>query len=130
MHVTVRAEWQVAVARQKAVQIAQSVGMDALRCAYVSTAATELAENLVSHTVKGGVLSIRRILDGARSGIELVAEDEGPGIPDVLQAMQDGFSTDGGLGGGLPGTKRLMDEFEIYSEVGVGTRVVCRGWCK
>ena len=62
------------------------------------------------------------------AGIELIAEDEGPGIPDLEQAMQDGFSTNRGLGGGLPGVKRLMDEFHITSEMGTGTRIITRKW--
>lgn len=71
------------------------------------------------------MLAVRR---GGEIGIEVIAEDEGPGIPDLKAAMEDGFTTRGGLGGELPGVERLMDEFEIRSTVGVGTRVVARKW--
>ena len=64
----------------------------------------------------------------SRVGVELTLEDNGPGITDIEQAMQEGYTTSGGLGLGLPGTKRLMDEFEIASEVGRGTRVTVRKW--
>jgi len=82
------------------------------------------------HTAKGGTLSFIHICNKELSeGIEVISEDKGPGIPNIELAMQDGFSTCGGLGGGLPGVKRLMDEFEITSNE-AGTRIVARKWKK
>jgi serine/threonine-protein kinase RsbT len=92
------------------------------------TAVSELAHNLHFHTHLGGTISLAALDEGGRIGVEVVSEDQGPGIPDIDLAMQDGFSTNRGLGGGLPGVRRLMDEFSIRSEVGVGTRVVARLW--
>lgn len=93
-----------------------------------ATAVSELAANLVFHTDRGGTIAIAPIGDALRKGIEVAAEDEGPGIADLDLAMTDGFTTSGGLGCGLPGVKRLMDEFEIESAAGKGTRVVARVW--
>ncbi len=73
-------------------------------------------------------LEVVLVQHDGRRGIEVVAEDQGPGIADVPQAMQDGFSTIGGLGSGLPGVARLMDECKIASAPGVGTRIVARKW--
>ena len=81
------------------------------------------------HTTKGGTLSFIHIFNEKKQGIEVISQDEGPGIPDIPLAMQDGFSTYGGLGGGLPGVKRLMDEFEITSSE-TGTKIVARKWKK
>jgi serine/threonine-protein kinase RsbT len=67
---------------------------------------------------------------GARKGIEVIAQDHGPGIEDIEEAMRDGYTTSGGLGAGLPGTRRLVDEFEIDSERGVGTKVTIRKWLR
>ncbi len=88
-----------------------------------------LQEIFFFHTNKGGTLSFIPVRNEKIEGIEIISEDEGPGIPDIELAMQDGFSTCGGLGGGLPGVKRLMDEFEITSKE-TGTRIVARKWKK
>lgn len=95
----------------------------------VATAASELARNCVDHA-GGGSVRIDVLLDGARRGIRLAFEDNGPGIADVEQAMRDGFSSRGGLGLGLGGAKRLSHEFEIESQVGRGTRVVIARWTR
>jgi serine/threonine-protein kinase RsbT len=91
------------------------------------TAASELARNAVAHA-GGGTVRMEALVDGGRSGIRLVFEDHGPGIPDMALAMQDGFSTVGGLGLGLGGAKRLVNEFEIHSQPGEGTRVAVTRW--
>lgn len=91
------------------------------------TAASELARNAVDHA-GGGTVRMEALVDGGRSGIRLVFEDHGPGIPDMALAMQDGFSTVGGLGLGLGGAKRLVNEFEIHSQPGEGTRVSVTRW--
>ncbi len=112
--------------------LTEAVGFGQTRTSYVATAVSELANNLFFHASRGGTITLTPLKREGEIGIEVVAEDDGPGVPDVEQAMQDGFSTSGGLGGGLPGVKRLMDEFEITSTVGVGTRIVARKWqpCK
>ena len=91
------------------------------------TAASELARNAVDHA-GGGIVRMEALVDGGRSGIRLVFEDHGPGIPDMALAMQDGFSTVGGLGLGLGGAKRLANEFAIHSQPGEGTRVSVTRW--
>ena len=94
----------------------------------IATAVSELANNLFFHTSRGGTISLSVVRHNGNIGLEIMAEDEGPGIADVKLAMQDGFTTNGGLGGGLPSVERLMDEFEIKSQVGAGTRVMARMW--
>jgi len=91
------------------------------------TAASELARNAMDHG-GGGTVRMEALVDGGRSGIRLVFEDHGPGIPDMALAMQDGFSTVGGLGLGLGGAKRLANEFAIHSQPGEGTRVSVTRW--
>lgn len=95
---------------------------------YIVTSVAELANNLFLHATRGGAISVVLVQHDGRRGIEVVAEDQGPGIADVPQAMQDGFSTIGGLGSGLPSVARLMDECKIASAPGVGTRIVARKW--
>jgi serine/threonine-protein kinase RsbT len=94
----------------------------------LATAVSELAHNLVRHATRGGTITVTVLRRSDKNGIEVIAEDDGPGIPDVTLAMQDGFSSTDGLGSGLPGAKRLMDDFEITSTVGTGTRIVARKW--
>jgi serine/threonine-protein kinase RsbT len=93
----------------------------------VATAISELARNIVRYAVRGEII-LRLVQNDGKKGIEVVANDDGPGIPDVGLAMQDGYSTSGGLGLGLPGTRRLMDDFEITSDFGKGTTVTVRRW--
>lgn len=91
------------------------------------TAASELARNTVHHG-GGGTACLEVLGDGGRVGLRLTFQDDGPGIPDVALAMQDGYSTGGGLGLGLGGARRLTNEFEIISRVGAGTRVTVIKW--
>jgi serine/threonine-protein kinase RsbT len=95
--------------------------------AKVLTAAVELGTNIVKYAGRG-VVRARWVVQGARRGVELEAVDEGPGIADPGQAMRDRFSTSGTLGLGLPGVRRLMDDFHLDSEPGRGTRVKARKW--
>ncbi len=126
--VTVVEEHQVALARQTARRISEESGFGRAATYYIATCVSELANNLFLHTTRGGTVTIAIIECGGRKGIEVVVEDCGPGIPDLEMVMRDGFSTNGGLGGGLPGSTRLMDEFEITSTVGEGTRIIARKW--
>ncbi len=93
----------------------------------VATAVSELARNIVEYARRGEIV-FREISRGEERGICIIARDEGPGIVDVAQAMQDGYSSRKSLGLGLPGTKRIVDEFEIVSQVGSGTTVTIKKW--
>jgi len=117
----IRAEIDVAEARQQARLLAERHGFSRVRAYGLATAVSELANNLVFHASRGG----RIALAAHERRIELVAEDDGPGIADLALAMEDGYSTVGSLGCGLPGTQRLVDQFAITSAPGQGTRVEC-----
>jgi serine/threonine-protein kinase RsbT len=114
-------------ARRVARQLATEVGFSSTEATLVATAISELARNIVSYAGTGRV-KVRKEFRGTRTGITVVAEDEGPGIADIARAMQDGYSTGKGLGLGLPGTRRLMDELDVASTLGVGTRVTATKW--
>lgn len=105
-------------------------GLSPLLAAHVATAASELANNLWMHTTRGGTITLRLLVQPTRRGVELLSGDQGPGIADLALAQQEGYSTGGGLGCGLPGVRRLMDEFEIRSLPGVGTWVRACKWTK
>ena len=125
---TIRSELDTITARQFAKREAERMGFRSAKTYRLATAVSELANNLRFHAYPGGTIRIVGVTDGGRIGIEIISEDQGPGIPDMDLAMQDGYSTNKGLGAGLPGARRLMDEFEIESRVGVGTRIVARMW--
>src|SRR2546422_2607801 len=93
----------------------------------VATAISELARNIIRYARRGEII-LRQAQDGGVPGIVIIARDEGPGIPDVNRAMEQGYSTSGGLGLGLPGVRRIMDEFGIVTEVGKGTVVTVVKW--
>lgn len=107
--------------------MASQCGFPATDMAVVATAISELARNIVRYAARGEII-MRLVQNNGKKGIEVVAADGGPGIPDVGLAMQDGYSTSGGLGLGLPGTRRLMDDFEITSDFGKGTTITVRRW--
>lgn len=117
----------IVAARTHARELAVVMGFSSGEIAIVATAVSELARNLVAYA-RGGRMQLRPVQNGVRRGLVVIAEDSGPGIEDLTLAMRDGFSTAGGLGLGLPGVRRLMDEFEIQSEVGKGTRVTTKKW--
>lgn len=93
----------------------------------IVTAASELARNTIDYG-RGGTLRIEMVAEGGRQALRLTFEDKGPGIADIDMAMRDGFTTGGGLGLGLSGAKRLVNEFDIHSVVGEGTRVRVTRW--
>ncbi|HYI72777.1 MAG TPA: anti-sigma regulatory factor [Skermanella sp.] len=126
--VKVAVESDVSHARRLAFDLASRIGFGRPAIHRLATVVSELGNNLVFHTTGGGQVSLNPLHHGGRWGIELVVEDAGPGIADLALAMTDGYSTNRGLGGGLPGSRRLMDEFEIESAPGRGTRVVARLW--
>jgi serine/threonine-protein kinase RsbT len=93
----------------------------------IVTAASELARNTVIYG-RGGTVRLEALQEGVRRGLRLIFEDQGPGIPDIELALKDGYTTGGGLGLGLSGSKRLSNEFEIESKTGQGTRVTIARW--
>ena len=125
---SVRLESDILAARQHGREVAEQVGFGGSDLALIATAISEVARNIVVHA-GGGAILISELADG-RAGIEIVARDDGPGILDVDLAMQDGYSTVASLGLGLPGARRLMDEFTIESQEGHGTTVVMRKWVR
>lgn len=108
-------------------EYAESAGFSTVKQYMVATAVSELATNIFFYAGHGSV-RIKMLETGNRKGIEVCAKDNGPGIADLNLALEDDYSTSGGLGVGLPGTRRLMDEFEINSDPGRGTRVIIRKW--
>jgi serine/threonine-protein kinase RsbT len=125
--VTINSERDIVVARQKGRAIAIELGFSVGNAALIATTISELARNIVTYAGKGEILiCVARLSD--RSGITIVATDSGPGIADLTLALRDGFSTSGGLGIGLPGVRRLMDEFDINSQAGRGTTITVTKW--
>jgi serine/threonine-protein kinase RsbT len=125
--ILVRSDLDIVNARVAGRDLAKALGFGVIDQARVATAISELARNIVLYAGEGEVI-LRRVQANRRLGLEAVCVDQGPGIPDVALAMRGGYSTSNGLGMGLPGTKRLMDEFEIESVVGEGTKVTIRKW--
>ena len=117
----------VVMVRQAVRRRAIDLGFSLVDQTKIVTAASELARNTLHHG-RGGHVLIDILQDGTRRGLRLTFEDSGPGIPDIAQAMRDGFSTAGGLGLGLSGAKRLSNEFAIRSSPGEGTRVSITRW--
>ncbi len=129
VHVSVTGDSDVAWARQVVRELGARESLPEPRMAALATAVSEIARNIVVHAGSGEV-SLCPIADGERRGVFVVARDDGPGIPDIARAMQDGYSTKGGgLGAGLAGAKRLVDEFEIVSAPGEGVTVTMTQWC-
>ena len=108
-------------------RLAHALDFDKIKRSRAMTAASELARNILKYAGSGTV-RVARLEAGERVGLEVTAEDCGPGIADLGRALEDNFSTSGTLGLGLPGVRRLMDDFEIESTPGAGTRVVVRTW--
>jgi serine/threonine-protein kinase RsbT len=125
--VEVNDDVDVAYAALAAKNYAKEIGFSTASQYMIATAVSELARNMFNYAKKG-IISLSFCNEGSKSGIQIVAEDFGPGIPDIDKAMEDNFSTGGTMGVGLPGTKRLMDYFKIESQVGVGTKIVIRKW--
>ena len=127
IHVPINVDQDIVTARQKGRTLAIALGFSLGDATLIATAISELARNIVTYAQCGEV-RITVIRSSTRTGIQLVAHDTGPGIADISQALRDGFSTSGSLGLGLPGVKRLVDDFECISEVNKGTTVIARKW--
>jgi len=126
-HVPINSDQDIVAARQKGRSLAVALGFSSGDATLIATAISELARNIVTYA-KSGEIQLTVINGSARQGIQLVAHDKGPGIPDIPQALRDGFSTSGSFGLGLPGVKRLVDEFEILSAENSGTTVTAKKW--
>ena len=117
----------IVTARQRGRALAAALGFSGSDLTVIATAISELARNIIEYAATGEIVLSQDDADG-RPGIVIVARDEGPGIPDVSRALSAGYSTGPGLGLGLPGVRRLMDDFEITSDPGRGTKVSVRKW--
>jgi serine/threonine-protein kinase RsbT len=125
--VPIRADVDVVNARQAARGLVAGLRFSTSELTLIATAISEVARNIVSYAGSGEIV-LRLVEKGARRGLVVIARDRGPGIADVERAMQDGFSTSRGLGIGLPGSKRLMDDFRLVSEIGKGTEITMTKW--
>ena len=125
--VPIKADVDVVVARQRARGLLSGWRFSGNELTLIATAISEVARNIVSYAGNGEVV-LRIMRRGQQRGLLVIARDRDPGIADIERAMEDGYSTSRGLGLGLPGSKRLMDEFELVSEVGKGTEVTMIKW--
>ena len=122
-------EWDIVAARQLGRNEAKKIGFGTVDQARITTAISELARNIYLYAGKGNI-AIKEVTEGNLKGLLVIASDEGPGIADVRRALEDGFTTSGGLGAGLPGVKRLMDDFKIETVVGEGTKISATKWLR
>lgn len=127
IRVAINSDQDIVSARQKGRAMAMELGFSSGDATLIATAISELARNIVTYARKGQI-TLKGVQGSSRVGILVIASDEGPGILDIRQALRDGFSTSGSLGLGLPGVRRLMDEFEITSQPNLGTTVAVKKW--
>jgi serine/threonine-protein kinase RsbT len=127
--VSIGSDVDIVLARQQGRTMAGSIGFGATDATLIATAISELARNIVMYAQKGEVM-MRPVESAHSKGILIVARDNGPGIRSIQDVLRDGYSTSGGLGLGLPGVRRLMDEFAIESELRRGTTVTVKKWLK
>jgi serine/threonine-protein kinase RsbT len=127
IRVAIHSDQDIVTARQEARALATRIGFSQGDATIIATAVSELARNIVSYAGKGQI-TLSPMHVSSHRGMSVVASDSGPGIGDVSLAMRDGFSTSGSLGLGLPGVRRLMDEFDIASSPGEGTVVTVKKW--
>lgn len=124
---SIQSSADVVLVRQAVRQIAIEVGFSLVDQTKIVTAASELARNTLDYG-GGGTATLEALQDGNRRGVRLIFSDQGPGIPNIDLALKDGYTTGNGLGMGLSGTKRLVNEFELVSQVGQGTTVTVTKW--
>jgi serine/threonine-protein kinase RsbT len=128
--IAIESDGDVVTARQRARELAAGLELSSTDQTLLATAISEVARNITAYATRGEV-TLRVVRDGnGRAGIEVIASDEGPGIEDIERALQDGYTTGGGLGLGLPGARRLVDEFDIESGPTQGTRVRLVKWSR
>lgn len=123
----VRSESEVVMVRQQVRAWCVELKLSLVDQTKMVTAASELARNTLIHG-KGGTVDLQMVEDGERKGLRLIFEDKGPGIPDIELALKDGYTTGNGMGLGLGGSRRLVNDFEIHSQPGEGTRVTITRW--
>ncbi|PTL38575.1 anti-sigma regulatory factor [Alkalicoccus saliphilus] len=128
-HVDINSEWGIVAARQAGRKLAREIGFGSVDQARITTAISELARNIYLYANQGQI-KIEEVTESGKRGMKIIASDEGPGIKDLRRVMEDGFTTSGGLGAGLPGVKRLMDEFGIESEQDEGTVITTIKWLR
>jgi len=129
IHVAIRSDIDIVTARHQGRTLAAQIGFTATDATLIATAISELARNIVLYAKQGEII-LRRIENLHTRGMMIVADDSGPGISNIQNVMRDGYSTSGGLGLGLPGVKRLMDEFGIDSQLGTGTTITIKKWLR
>lgn len=129
LRIPIETDQDIVTARQEGRALAEQLSFSSSDLTVLAAAISEVARNIVTYANRGEVRVSLTERNGRR-GVVVVARDEGPGIPDVTLALQDGYSTSGSLGLGLPGARRLMDEFEIQSAPGRGTTVTMRKWAR
>lgn len=127
--VDIYTEWDIVAARQLGREKAKEIGFGTVDQARITTAISELARNIYLYAGEGKI-EINRITENDKNGISIIASDEGPGIADLRRVMNDGYTTSGGLGAGMPGVRRLMDDFNLQSELGVGTTITVVKWLR
>jgi serine/threonine-protein kinase RsbT len=127
VRVPVASETDLVLARRKGRAMAEELGLSPTEATLVATAISELARNIV-HYAQSGEILLRLVNHGERRGITIEARDQGPGIADTRLAVEEGYSSSGGLGLGLPGVRRIMDQFDISSELGRGTTITVTKW--
>jgi serine/threonine-protein kinase RsbT len=127
VRVSVSSDADVVAAREKGRELSAKLGFSSIDLTLIVTAISEVARNILLYANEGEIV-LRLDHHNGLDGIVVVARDEGPGIADLELAMRDSYSTGSGLGLGLPGARRLMDEFEIESEVSKGTTIVMKKW--
>ncbi|MBW8350114.1 anti-sigma regulatory factor [Bacillus sp. IITD106] len=122
-------EWDIVAVRQLGRNVAKELGFGTVDQARITTAISELARNIFLYAGQGEVCIVKEQQNG-RNGLKIIAKDNGPGIADIRRVMEDGYTTSGGLGAGLPGVKRLMDEFDIKSKLNEGTEIIAVKWLR
>lgn len=127
--ININNEFDIVLARQKGREVSKELQFGGVDQARITTAISELARNIYLYAGSGQI-TIEVLEDNGRRGIHISAADDGPGINDIRMVLQDGYSTSGGLGAGLPGVKRLMDSFDIDSMPGTGTKITITKWAR
>jgi len=127
LRVPIHSEYDIVAARHQVRKLCAALNFSAVDLTLVATCVSELARNIVEYAGSGVMIMALENSKDAR-GVVIIAQDEGPGIPDIELAMKDGYSTGNGLGLGLPGCRRIMDAFAIVSQKGKGTTVTVKKW--
>ncbi len=127
IRVPIEKDDDVVVARSRARELAAGLGFTGTDLTLLATAISEIARNITAYADRGEIC-ISAVRRGARSGVKVVATDRGPGIADLDLALRDGYTSGKGLGLGLPGARRLMDEFDVDTELGRGTTITMLKW--